>query len=81
MQFNINKSSVMWFTIKSSSAIVQPQVLLDGTPLSKVDRQKYLGVTFDNKLTWYSHVAAVCKNMAYYLYLSTITANHCHVRY
>ena len=55
--------------IKSSSTIVQPQVLIDGTPLSKVDRQKHLGVIFDNNLTWCSHVAAVCKNMAYYLYL------------
>ena len=69
MQFNINKSSVLWFTIKSSIAAVQPPVLIDGTPLPKVDKQKYLGVTFDNKLTWHPHVATVCKSMAYYLYL------------
>ena len=69
MQFNIKKSSVMWFSTKSCNAVVQPQVLIDGTPLSEVDKQKYLGVVFDSKLTWSSHVAAVCKSMAYYLYL------------
>ena len=26
-------------------------------------------MVFDSKLIWCSHVAAVCKNMAYYLYL------------
>ena len=66
MQFNIKKSSVMWFSTKS---IVQPQVLIDETPLSQVDKQKYLGVVFDSKLTWSSHLAAVCKSMIYYLYL------------
>ena len=47
MQFNIKKSSVMWFSTKSCNAVVQPQVLIDGTPLSEVDKQKYLGVVFD----------------------------------
>ena len=28
-----------------------------------------VGVVFDSKLTWSSHVATVCKSMAYYLYL------------
>ena len=69
MQFNIKKSSVMWFSTKSCNAVVQPQVLIDETPLSQVDRQKYLGVVFDSKLTWSSHVATVCKSMAYYLHL------------
>ena len=69
MQFNIKKSSVMWFSTKSCSNVVQPQVFIDETPFSQVDKQKYLGVTFDSRLTWSSHVAAVCKSMAYYLYL------------
>ena len=69
MQFNIKKSSVMWFSTKSCNAVVQPQVLIDETPLLQVNTQKYLGVTFDSKLTWHSHVAAVYKSMAYYLYL------------
>ena len=47
IQFNIKKSSVMWFSTKSC----QPQVFIDETPLSQVDKQKYLGVTFDSRLT------------------------------
>ena len=46
---------------KSCNAVVQPLVLIDETPLSQVDKQKYLGVVFDNKLTWSSHVAAVVR--------------------
>ena len=51
MQFNIKKSSVMWFSTKSHNAVVQPQVLIDKTPLLQVNTQKYLGVTFDSKFT------------------------------
>ena len=47
MQFNIKKSNVMWFSTKSCSNVVQPQVFIDETPLSQVDKQKYLGVTLD----------------------------------
>ena len=51
MQFNIKKSSVMWFSTKSCSNVVQPQVFIDETPFSQVDKQKYLGVTFNSRLT------------------------------
>ena len=43
--------------------------MIDKIPLLQVDIQKYLGVTFDSTLTWCPHVVAICKNMAYYLYL------------
>ena len=71
-------SCVMWFSTKSHNSVVQPQVLINGTPLFQVDKQKYLGVTFHSKLTWCSHVAAVCKSTDYYLYVTTV--NHCHVK-
>ena len=70
MQVNVKKSSVLWFSVKScKSSTVVPPILLQGTPLENVDKQKYLGITIDSNLTWASHVANVCKKMAYYLYL------------
>ena len=68
MQFNLNKSSVMWFSARSQNTGAQPQILIDNVPLSSVIKQKYLGVIFDNKLNWSPHVAATCRSMAYYLY-------------
>ena len=53
-----NLVCMMWFSTKSCNAVVQPQVLIDETPLSQVDRQKYLGVVFDSKLTWSSHACS-----------------------
>ena len=59
------KSHVMWFSVKSSKSIttVLP-ILLKGTPLVNVSKQKYLGITIDRNLTWAYHVANVCKKMA-----------------
>ena len=64
MQFNIKKSSIMWFSSKST-AVSPPLVLLNTVPLSCVHKQKYLGVTFNTRLNWSFHVANVCKNMSY----------------
>ena len=52
MQVNVEKSSVMWFSVKSpKSSTVVPPILLDGTPLVNVTKQKYLGITIDSNLT------------------------------
>ena len=70
MQVNVEKSSVMWFSVRSSksSTVVTP-ILLESTPLVNVSKQKYLGITIDSNLPWACHVANVCKKMTYYLYL------------
>ena len=68
MQFNLKKSSVMWFSARSQNTGAQPQILIDNVPLSSVIKQKYMGVTFGNMLNWSPHVAAACRSMAYYLY-------------
>ena len=68
MKLNLKKSSVMWFSIKPPFGPLPP-VLLDATPLTVVDKQKYLGIIFDHRLNWSFHVAKVCKSMSYYLSL------------
>ena len=68
MKLNLKKSSVMWFSIKPP-LVDPPPVLHEGIPLSSVDKQRYLGVTFDNRLNWSSHVSKVCGSMSYYLNL------------
>ena len=66
---NVEKSRVMWFSIKSSkSPTTVLLVLLEGTPLVNMSKQKYLGITIDSNLIWAYHVANVCKKMAYYLF-------------
>ena len=49
MKPNLKKSSVMWFSIKQPS-VPQPPILHEDTPITVVDEQKYLGVTFDSRL-------------------------------
>ena len=55
---------MIWFSVKSfhSPTTVLP-ILLEGTPLVNVSKQKYLGITIDNNLTWVYHVANVYKKM------------------
>ena len=73
MKLNFNKSNVMWFNVKRL-ATSPPPILLNSVPLSSVQKQKYLGATFDTNLNWSSHVAGVCLSMSYYLHLI-----NCHV--
>ena len=69
IQVNVEKSHVMWFSIKSSKyPTTVPPILLEGTSLVNVSKQKYLGITIDSDLTWAYHVASVCKKMVYYLF-------------
>ena len=44
--------------------------------LRQVDKQKYLGVMFDTRLSWTHQVSNVCKKMAYYLHLINLH-KHC----
>ena len=68
MRFNTKKSSVMWFQPRALSNTLPPEVKIDDVPFSTVASQKYLGITFDNKLDWSTHVASICKTMSFYLF-------------
>ena len=76
MQLNIQKSSVMWFRVSSRKKMVFPDIFVNDIVLRQVDKQKYLGVMFDTRLSWTHQVSNVCKNMAYYLHLLNLH-KHC----
>lgn len=68
MKLNINKSGVMWFEPKQRvSSALHPPIVVDGHQLQEVEQQKYLGVLFDNKLQWSSHVNYISKTVSYQL--------------
>ena len=69
MQLNCNKSSVMWFSMKPICTAALPTVSVNNTVLKIVSHHKYLGVVYDDKLQWSSHIDKVCKSMSYYLYM------------
>ena len=64
MQLNCNKSSVMWFSMKPICTAALPTVSVNNTVLKIVSHHKYLGVVFDDKLQWSSHIDKVCKSMS-----------------
>ena len=70
MTVNYSKSSVMWFRVSNRRLPHgYPPIMMDDVILSVVPKQKYLGLIFDERLTWYCHVSKVCKSMSYYLHL------------
>ena len=71
MKLNIAKSSLMWFKSKRGVS-AHPSVFIDGHQLQEVEKQKYLGVVFDNKLQWGPQVDYICKKASYFLYLLSI---------
>ena len=49
-------------------------IMLGGIALkAAVTKQKYIGLNFDQNLSWDHHVSLLCKRMSYYLYVI-----HCH---
>jgi len=70
MVLNLSKSSVMWFRVSGRcKAVYFPIVFVNNIPLSVVSKQKYLGLMFDDTLSWSHQVSKVCRLMSYYLYL------------
>ena len=51
----------MWFSIKPPSGPL-PSVLHDATPLTVVDKQKYLGIIFDHRLNGSSHACVALQS-------------------
>jgi len=60
----------MWFREPGRcKAVYFPTVFVNNIPLSVVSKQKYLGLMFDDTISWSHQVSKVCRSMSYYLYL------------
>ena len=76
MSLNHSKSSVMWFKTKSKRCLEYPNIMIHDTILKSVDKQKYLGIMFDSRLSWIHQISESCRKMSYYLYLIS-SHKHC----
>ena len=54
LSFNADKTKVMIFTRKHKYE--KPEIQINRKPIEYVETFKYLGVTFDRKLTWKEHI-------------------------
>ena len=67
---NSKKSCVMWFQPHHCRcSVMQPDIVINNISLQTTVKQKYLGLIFDNRLTWSYHVSSIGKKMSYYLHL------------
>ena len=65
LTLNVDKTKLMIFgTNHMIDKCSNVTVSYEGNVIEKVDEFKYLGVTFDSKLTWSTHVNNVCKNVS-----------------
>lgn len=58
-KFNILKTKSIQFYKGRESQCVSPKFYIDGQLISVVSNVKYLGVTFDQKLSWKPHIEAL----------------------
>ena len=63
MQISVPKSEVTFFTNDPSESNYRPQVTLLGQHLQYQEHPVFLGVTFDQKLTFRKHVETLVKNL------------------
>ena len=62
MSFSKPKTVAMHFCRKHNCPKIINTLTLDNTPLLTVDTHKFLGITFDNSLTWREHIIALKKS-------------------
>ena len=79
LTLNIKKSKFMFFSNKKK-VNHEMNIKINGNKLEKCDNYKYLGVIFDNNLSWQPHIEYICgkisKACRFYGY-STLTTLLC----
>ena len=71
MSLNIQKSRILWFHIgkRKKQRQLYPSISINDITLQATERQRYLGLVFDSKLSWDLQISNVCKKMLHYLHL------------
>ncbi len=73
LEFSENKCVAVLFSRKKKQQ-EKPQLLLDGYPIELAPTFKFLGVTFDLRLTWASHITTVTQKIRrYYNIMKSLT--------
>ena len=54
------KCSYMLISRRSSPRLPLPNILVQGTPLSRISSVKYLGILINSDLSWSPHVSNLC---------------------
>lgn len=67
LQLNTSKTVAMFFTNSLKNFSVEPDIFVSGERLQIVSEYKYLGVIFDSKLSFTSHVKRVCNRIKFNL--------------
>ena len=60
LQFNTSKCKYMTISRKRSPVTLTSPLLLNGTPIAKVETFKYLGLLISSDLSWTSHIDSAC---------------------
>jgi hypothetical protein len=72
MQFNKSKSKAMLITRKRSC--VDINIYFNNRRLEQVSEMKYLGIYFDNRLTFYKHIEHIAEKSRTLIYMLSKTA-------
>ena len=61
LSLNVSKTNFMYFDMSKSKHV--PNVSIGSSDIKCVDTQKFLGITFDNKLCWKAHINTVISKL------------------
>ena len=62
LSLNIKKTNSMYFDLSRSKSVL-PKVCIGKEPIKSVKTQKFLGVIFDEKLSWKDHILSVISKL------------------